>query len=336
MNGHDRRRGLLYGLSILLTFALVTIGVLQSDAAEYPTKPILFMAPSGAGGGWDTTARTVAAILQQEKIVSQPLQVFNREGGSGTVGLTELVTQHRADPYMIMVTSPPIILNQLTGISSLGFRDVVPIANLITDYMILAVNPDSPFKTLKDLVAALKKNPTSVRLGGGGAPGSMNHLALMYVIDAAGIDPKPLPYVSFQGDGKALAAAMGGHVDVASISVGPSISYLEGKKIRALAVTSEQRLAGPVMKDVSTAKEQGASAIYPIWRGVVGPPEMPAAVMKYFQESLTKMAKTKAWQDALEKRQWIDSFDTAGFKAFLENEFEKNKGLLAKLELLKK
>jgi tripartite-type tricarboxylate transporter receptor subunit TctC len=90
------------------------------------------------------------------------------------------------------------------------------------------------------------------------------------------------------------------------------------------------------MKDVPTAKEQGASAIYPIWRGVVGPPEMPAAVVKYFQESLTKMAKTKAWQDALEKRQWIDSFDTAGFKAFLENEFEKNKGLLAKLELLKK
>lgn len=164
----------------------------------------------------------------------------------------------------------------------------------------------------------------------------MNHLALMYVIDATGIDPKPLPYVSFQGDGKALTAVLGGHVDVASISVGPSISYLEAKKIRALAVTSEKRLGGSIMKDVETAREQGAHAVYPIWRGIVGPPEMPDYAVKYLQDALTKMAKTKAWQEALEKRQWIDSFDIAGFKAFLDKEFEKNKTLLDKLELLKK
>jgi putative tricarboxylic transport membrane protein len=129
---------------------------------------------------------------------------------------------------------------------------------------------------------------------------------------------------------------LGGHVDVASISVGPSISYLEAKKIRALAVTSEKRLGGPVMKDVATAKEQGADAVYPIWRGVVGPPEMPEDAVKYLQDAFTKMAKTKAWEEALEKRQWIDSFDTSGFKAFLDKEFEKNKVLLDKLGLLKK
>ncbi len=336
MRTHTMRKGnlpLALGLLTVLTILLPSSPVAGVD---YPTKPIMIMAPSGAGGGWDTTARTVAAILQQEKIVPQSLQVFNREGGSGEVGLSELISQNRANPYMLMVTSPPIILNQLTGLSRNGYRNVVPLANLITDYMILAVNADSNLKTLKDLTQALKQNPASVRLGGGGAPGSMNHLALMYVIDAAGVDVKSLPYASFQGDGKALAAALGGHVDVASISVGPSISYLEAKKLRALAVTSEKRLGGPVMKDVETAKEQGANAVYPIWRGIVGPPDMPDYAVKYLQDALTKMSKTKAWQDALEKRQWIDSFHVAGFPSFLNEEFEKNKVLLDKLGLLKK
>ena len=158
----------------------------------------------------------------------------------------------------------------------------------------------------------------------------------MYVIDALGIDPKPLPYVSFQGDGKAVAALLGGHVDVASVNLGSSINYLEAKKIRALAVTSEKRLGGPVMKDVKTAKEQGADAVYLLWRGIVGPPEMPDYAVKYLQDALTKMVKTKAWQEALVKRQWIDSFDIAGFKAFMDKDFEKNKNLLDKLGLLKK
>ena len=90
------------------------------------------------------------------------------------------------------------------------------------------------------------------------------------------------------------------------------------------------------MKDVETAREQGADAFYPIWRGIVGPPEMPDYAVKYLEDALIKMAKTKAWQEALEKRQWIDSFDTMGFKAFLGKEFEKNKILLDKLGLLKK
>jgi putative tricarboxylic transport membrane protein len=321
---------------ILFVIMVALTLIPQAGQAQYPAKPIMIMAPSGAGGGWDTAARTVATILQQEKIVPQSLQVFNREGGSGTVGLTELVQQNRKNPYMTMVTSPPIILNQLTGISEYGYNDIVPLANLITDYMILAVKPDSNLKTLKDLANALKQNPKSVTMGGGGAPGSMNHLALMYVIDALGVDPKPLSYVSFQGDGKALAAVLGGHVDVSSISVGPSISYLEAKKIRALAVTSEKRLGGPIMKDVETAREQGADAVYPIWRGIVGPPEMPDYAVKYLQDALLKMVKTKAWQEALEQRQWIDSFDTTGFKVFLDKEFEKNKILLDKLGMLKK
>jgi putative tricarboxylic transport membrane protein len=320
----------------LLAALSILILSLPAAGAEYPTKPIMVMAPSGAGGGWDTTARTVAAIMQQERIVPQPLQVFNREGGSGTVGLTELVTQNRGNAYLLMVTSPPIILNQLTGMCQYGYRDVVPLANLITDYMILAVKPDSRFKTLKDLAAAIRQNPHAVKLGGGGAPGSMNHLALMYVLDAAGVDVKSLPYVSFQGDGKALAAVLGGHVDVASISVGPSISYLEAKKLGAVAVTSEQRLPGAGIKEVATAKEQGADAVYPIWRGIVGPPDMPDDAVTYLQKALTTMAKTKAWQEALEKRQWIDSFDAVNFKAFLKEEYEKNTALLEKLGLLKK
>lgn len=327
----------LFVLSTSMAFLLFPLLGSEIVLAQYPTEPIMFMVPSGSGSGLDVTARTVAAVIQQEKIIPQLLQVFNREGGSGTVGLTELVNQHRKNPYMIMVTSPIITFNELNGVSRLGYRDVVPIAQLITDYVILAVREDSRFKTLKDLVEALKQNPASVSLAGGGVPGSANHLPLLYILDAAGVpNVTSLPYAAFMGDGKALIALLGGHADVASVTLGASISYLEAKKLRSLAVTYPKRLDGPITKDLATAKEQGADVVFPMWRGVVGPPGIPDYAVKYLQEAFGKMVKTKAWKEALEQRQWIDSFKTTEFKAFLDNEFGSNKARLDKLGYFKK
>ena len=159
----------------------------------------------------------------------------------------------------------------------------------------------------------------------------------MYVLDVAGVpDLRSIPYAAFQGDGKTVAALLGGHVDVASVTVGASINFLEAKKIRSLAITSEKRLGGPVMKDVATAKEQGVNAVWANWRGIFGPPDMPEHAVKYIQDALTKMVKTKAWQEALEKRQWTNSLDTANFNRFLERQYENSKTILNKLGLLKK
>ena len=188
-------------VSLAVTLTIVSFSVLAVRSADYPTKPIMFMAPASAGGGWDTTARTIAAIMQKEKIIPQPLQVFNREGAFGTIGLVELIQQNPKNPYMIMVTSPPILLGELSGTTQYGYKDVTPLANIITDYIILAVKDDSPLRTFHDLLAALKKSPSSVKMCGGSMPGSMNHLPLLYVLHAAGIDIKSVAYLGFTGDG---------------------------------------------------------------------------------------------------------------------------------------
>ena len=336
-----RMSRMIKNFSRVLFFSFATLAFLlvgtESGFSQFPKEPVMFMVPSGAGSGLDVTARTVVATLQQEKIIPQPWQIFNREGGSGMVGLTELVNQHRKNPHMIMVISPIMTFNELSGISKLGYRDVTPIAQLITDYLILAVQENSKFRNLKDLVDALKKNPTSVKIGGGGVPGSANHLAMLYMLDAAGIpNVKNLPWAAFQGDGKALIALLGGHIEMASVTLGASISYLEAKKLRSLAVSYEKRMDGPITKDLATAKEQGADMVFYMWRGIVGPPDMPDYAVKYYQEILSKMVKTKSWREALEKRQWFDSFTTAEFKSFLHNDFMKHKSLLDKMGYYKK
>lgn len=321
-------------LALVLGLSLVTVGCTGSGSNKFPEKAIEFIAPSGPGGGWDTTARTAAKVLNDEKIVTQPITVQNKPGGGGAVGLAYLV-EKKGTAYTVNVYSPPLLLIALNGQSQFSYKDTTPLAMIMKDYDVFAVNADSKYKTVKELMDAAKADSKSVKVGGGSAPGSMDHLAFIKAAKAAGVDVKSLPYVSFQGGGEAMTALLGGHIDVISTGIGETLEQVRAGKVRLLAVTAPERV--DVIKDVPTLKESGIDAEFTIWRGLFGPPDMPAEAKKYFEDAFAKMLGTQAWKDAAAKYGWMIEYkNSADFNEFLDNQNKEMESLLNELGLLKK
>ncbi len=206
---------------------------------------------------------------------------------------------------------------------------------MITDYQVILVKADSPYKTLGDLIAALKKDAGSVKFAGASSPGSMDHLAVAKLVKAAGIDPGKLSYVAFNDVGGGLTALLGGNVGFMSADVGSSIPQLEAKTVRALGVSSASRRGG-VMQDVPTWKEAGYDVTYEVWRGIFGAPGMSADAKKWWGDTLKKMVGTQTWKDSLTKLQWTDAYtDGQTFAQFLKDEEVSYRQLMSDTGFLK-
>lgn len=294
-----------------------------SGANGYPSKPIIMVAPSGAGGGWDQTARSISKVLQESKLVNQPLTVENRPGGGGAVFMAEYATQERKNDYMLFVNSPPILINHLKkeGNSPFGYKDTTPLAQLTKDYGAYVVKAGSPIKDLKSLIDELKKTPTKYTLAGGSAPGSMDHLIAILPAFKSGANAKALKYVSYDGGGEAIAALLGGNADMIATDASAIVEYKKAGKVRVLAVTSPERLDGE-LKDVPTLKELGIpDAEFTIWRGVFGPKEMTEESKKYWDEKLKALSESDAWKKELAAKGWQSEYkNSEEFADFLKDQ----------------
>ena len=305
-------------------------------AGDYPSKPIVVVAPAGPGSGWDLTARTVSRILTEEKIVPVAMPVENRQGGGGSVALSYMANEKKGDPYTLVVFSPPLLLINLNGTTPLSYQDLTPIARLYTDYQIIVVKADSPYQNLKQVLDALKADPKSVTVGGASSPGSMDHLSFMLPAKLYGVDIKNIPYVSFQSGSELMAALLGGQVDVVSTGVGEVLPQLEAGTIRALAVTAPQRYDDPRLKDVPTLKDAGIDATFEVWRGVFGPKDMPEEARAYMEQALEKMVQTEAWKTTAQQNNWTTAFlPGEQFEQFLAEQNQMLKEMLVDLGLAK-
>jgi putative tricarboxylic transport membrane protein len=323
------RKALTWSLAVLL--ALVTA---QAAAAAYPARPLEIVAPANPGGGWDALARTLHRALEVEKLYPQPMAVLNKPGGGGAVGLAYLF-QKRGDDYELVVYSPPLIINTLNKTFTQNYKELTPLAKLITDYQIFIVRADSPYKTFQDLLGALKKSPGAVKFAGGSSPGSMDHLAFVKAAKSAGVNPKELVYVAFSGGGEALTALLGGNVAFASSGIGEVLPQLQAGTVRGLAVTSARRRGGP-LKDIPTVKELGIDTTYEVWRGVFGAPGMSKDAQAWWGKTLKTVVGTKTWKDSLEKLQWVDAYAPAEeFGRFLAEEERSYRELMADLGFAK-
>jgi putative tricarboxylic transport membrane protein len=319
---------------VSLVFLLSVAFVQYSEGASYPSRPLELIAPAGAGGGWDTLARTINRSLEVEKLYPQPMSVVNKVGGGGAVGLA-YIFQKKGDDYELIVYSPPLIINTINKTFTQDYKELVPLAKLITDYQIFTVKADSPYKTFNDLVAALKKNPSAVKFAGASSPGSMDHLAMCKVAHAAGINPKDLVYVAFNNAGEAITALLGGNVAFISTGIGEMVPQLQAGTVRALAVTSATRRPG-LMKDIPTVKELGINTTYEVWRGIFGAPGMSKDAQAWWAKTLKTMAGTKTWKESLEKLQWVDAYaDAKEFANFLEDDYKSYQGLMVTLGFVK-
>jgi putative tricarboxylic transport membrane protein len=320
---------------LVLSVLVLCLGLAAHvESAVYPARPLEIVAPANPGGGWDALARTINRALEVEKLYPQPMSVLNKPGGGGAVGLA-YVFQKKGDDYELIVYSPPLIINTINKTFTQNYKELTPLAKLITDYQVFIVKADSPYKTFKDLLAALKKNPGAVKFAGGSSPGSMDHLAFCKVANVAGINPKDLVYVAFSGGGEALTALLGGNVAFASSGVGEVLAQIQAGTVRALAITSATRRGG-ALKDIPTVKELGINTTYEVWRGVFGTPGMSKDAQAWWAKTLKTMAGTKTWKESLEKLQWVDAYASAGeFSKFLTDEEKSYRDLMVHLGFAK-
>jgi putative tricarboxylic transport membrane protein len=322
-------------LFVLITASLV-LSACGAAASKYPAQAVEIIAPANPGGGWDALARTIQLSLETDKLVSQPLSVTNKPGGGGGVGLAYMAAQKGTD-YTLVVYSPPLIINAINGtFEGKSYKDLTPLAKLITDYQVIVVKADSPYQTLEDLLNAIRADPQAIKFAGVSSPGSMDHIAFAKIAKAAGIDPKQLEYIAFAGGGEATTALLGGNVTFLSTGIGESVAQLEAGTIRALAITAPERLSSDLLKDVPTVKEAGYDVTYEVWRGVFGPADMSPEAKTYWDAAIKKMVESQTWKDQLVKLNWTDAYATGtDFTAFLEQETGTYQTLLTELGFAK-
>ncbi|MGV8982332.1 Bug family tripartite tricarboxylate transporter substrate binding protein [Clostridium sp.] len=321
--------------TLALTTVLSGCGAKATTGESYPTKAMEFIAPSGAGGGWDLTIRTVAKTLGDTKLVSVPMPITNKAGGGGGVNLSYMQSKKGAD-NQISVYSPPILLINLSGSTKFSYKDTTPLAGLISDYAAFAVNIGSKYKTINEVMDALKKDPKSVKIGGNSAAGSMDHIQFLIMAKAAGVtNLKDIDFISFQ-DGGAAAQLMGNHIDLLTTGISDVAQLAESGKITVLAQSADKRIGTGAVAKIPTCKESGINATFTNWRGLFGAPGMPDYAVKYWQDTLAKMVETPEWHAACKQNGWDETYlNTADFNKFLEKTNTEYKAILQEIGMLK-
>lgn len=341
MNVGKKLTALAASAALFLSLAACSTGdnaASGKEPSEYPKNNLTIVAPSGAGGGWDLTARAISKVMSETELVDKAITVENQPGGGGAVFMATYATKEASNDHMLMVKSPPILINNLKaeGNSPYGYKDTTPLAQLTKDFGAIVVKADSEFETLTDLLDAIKADPTSITLAGGSAPGSMDHLLTIMPAYEYGIDPKQAKYVSYDGGGEAMAALLGSNADAIGTDVSTVTSYVKSGDVRVLAVTSPEKLDLEGLEDVPTLYDLGIDAEFTIWRGLFGPKNMSDTAKAYWTEKLDEMVATDEWEAELERNGWANEYRVGDdFTAFLQEQEQVISEILTALDMKK-
>lgn len=312
---------------------LVSPGISTAQGWK-PQQQVELIVGSAAGSSPDTMARVIQRIWQEKRMVEVPVTVMNRVGGGNTIAWGFL-NQKSGDGHYLMMSNINLSAGHLTGTTTYSFRDFTPLGILFHEYVALSVAADSPIKDGKDLLARLKKDPTSASLGLSSVAGGANHMAAGLVYRTAGIDVKKIRTVVFDSAGKVMTATLGGHVDVASTSITAALRQLQAGKVRVLGVTAPRRLGGELAQ-FPTWRELGADIEFSNYRGAIGPKGMSPAQIAYWEGVLATLDRDETWRAHLEKTQ-LDRVLMSGREAlkYQEELDGKLRAVLGDLGLLK-
>ena len=305
--------------------ALAAAGVLPSSVSAAAAS-LKMMIPANPGGGWDTTGRALGKALQEAGAAAS-VSYDNKGGAAGALGLAQFVNGSKGDPNALMVMGAVMLGGIITGKPPVSLSQATPIARLTSECNVFVLPAASPLKTMNDVIEQMKKDPGSVKWGGG-SRGSTEHIAAAMIARAVGVDPAKINYVAFRGGGEATAAILGGNVTVGGSGYSEFAEYITTGKMRALAVTSDKRLKGVA---VPTLKEQGIDVVIGNWRGVYGAPGITAEQRKALTELVVRATKSKAWAESLEKNNWTSALMTGpDFDKFVDDEFASLRAVMAK------
>lgn len=289
--------------------ALIALAALAAPAgaADWkPEKAIEFIVGTGPGSGVDNTARVAQSVLQMQKLVEPQINVVNKPGGPYAIAFSYLSQFQGDGTRLVLQTSTPLTA-LVTGQFALKYFEFTPIANLITEPILFMVRTESQIANGKDLAQRLKADPSAVSIALANARGNAFHITAALFARAAGADAKKLKVVVYTSSGDAVAALLGGHVDVVAVTPGNFLPLFEAKKIRILGLGSARR-SGGLLATVPTFKEQGFDVVFDLPRSVMGAKGLSADQVRYWDGVFGRMVKTNEWRQAVQKNQWEDDY----------------------------
>lgn len=314
--------------ALLATLAFsLSAGCGAAAPPQYPNKPIDVVVTFAAGGASDQTARIVADYLTKKW--GQAVNVVNKPGGSGAVGVTAVLPA-APDGYTILLHSfANTALPATQSDAPYKAEDPTPLGLIMSSPSVFTVPADSPWKTLKDAIDAIKKDPESIKYGVGGAA-SPSVFAAAKLFEGAGIDPTKPKKVIFDGGAPTMAATAGGQVAFATQPIIEAQALIKAGKLRGLAFSSDKRV--PAFPDIPTGKELG----YPqydigTWNGFSGPPKTPDSAQQKWAQGLAEAAKDAEVVKKFEATySLVDYKSPADFKKFLEDQYNTMKSIAEK------
>jgi putative tricarboxylic transport membrane protein len=290
-------------MSITSKLIAAAVSAVALTATAGPLDKTECIAPAKPGGGFDLTCKLVQSALQDGKFIADPMRVTYMPGGIGAVAYNTIIAQKPDAANAIVAFSGGSLLNLAQGkFGRYTENDVRWLAAIGTDYGAVVVAENSPFKNLKDVMAAMKADPSKVVLGAGGTVGSQDWMKAALIARAGGVNPKTMRYVAFEGGGEALTALQGGHIHVFTGDAAEAGQQIKaGAKVRILAVMNDKRLTGN-MANIPTATEQGFDVDWPIVRGFYVGPKVSDADYKVWADTFAKLLATPAYEKLRNER----------------------------------
>ncbi|UVJ45929.1 tripartite tricarboxylate transporter substrate-binding protein [Pseudomonas sp. LS1212] len=299
-------------------------------APVFALDTIKFMAPGSVGGGYDQTARILGKALIEAKLVKS-VTFENKGGAGGTLGLAQFANSTKGDPNALLVVGAIMVTAVEQNKPQITLKDVTQIARLFTEYNVLAVSEESPYKTLDDLLTAFKANPSSIKWGGG-SKGSIDHIGIAELAGKMDVPVNKVNYVAYAGGGEVVAATLGGHITVITGGYAELAKYVQSRQFRLLAIGAPDRVPGI---DAPTLKEKGYDVTIGNWRGVYGAANLTPEHQKEVIDAVLAATNSKVWQDNVKANAWSPSILTGDeFGKFVDEEHARLRAMLVKVGLL--
>ncbi len=323
-------------LSLLsaVLFATGTLGPLTALAQGYPDKPVTLIVPSGAGGSTDTAARILAINIQEH--IGQPLIVVNKPGASGSIGINYAASV-KPDGYMLMEGMiGGHVLYPATNLSA-GYspEDYSPIAMTQMNPNVLVVKADSPYKTLDDLIGAIKAKPGGLKFSHNGA-GSIHYFGAHLMMQVAGLEKTAAIGIPYKGGKNAMAGLLRGEADFHQTNLVSALDYIHAGKVRALAVTTKARLDD--VPDVPTYAELGYPEVDIFgWRGVIGPKGLSDDIVQQWAKAIQETMERPGWKKMVAAVGDVPNFmGPEEFKKHIERDFVRYRKMAEELDIVVK
>lgn len=318
------------GLAAAVLATCLTAGMsFQATAAE----SIHFLIPGGAGGGWDSTARGTGEALSKAGLVDS-ISYENMSGGGGGKAIAHLIETAGQKTDTLMVNSTPIVIRSLSKVFPQSFRDLTPIAATIGDFGAFVVKKDSKYTSFEQVVTDYKADPRAIKIAGGSARGSMDHLVAAMAFKATGGDARQVRYVAYDAGGKAMAGLLSGETQLLSTGFSEALTLAEAGEVRILVMTGNERNAAA--PEVPTLKELGYDATFVNWRGFFAAPGTSESQKAEFVSTLEKMYQTDEWETVRARNGWVEIFKPdAQFIDFLKQQEKEVGDLMRELGFLK-